>query len=246
MNELDEGRLLSCTEERVLALLADDFTNAEIAEQLVCSPETVKTHVSHILTKLGLGSVAKRRDGGAKRSPVTGDGQLHHSKTIMVRPEVPTMRSLQGRRDQRGILMLAALAEALAVVAVAIGQGVGGSGPADDQPNRPAIAYQTVHAPSTTTSPTPTGIAQEPLRGLAELVATAATLNVTSWASTSDPGVSLAVSVPPTFTAKLRVLNLAIGSGQVHELVVTNPAAASRPPLNEGAPVPPGELSLTV
>lgn len=48
--------------EREIALLASQgFTNKEIAEQLVIAPDTVKTHMRNILTKLGLHSKAKLR-----------------------------------------------------------------------------------------------------------------------------------------------------------------------------------------
>lgn len=53
-------------------LLADDETNAEIAEQRVCSPETVKTHVSHILAKLGLQN--RREAARWWREKITRDG----------------------------------------------------------------------------------------------------------------------------------------------------------------------------
>ena len=46
-------------ETQVLELVVDDYSNSEIAEVLVCSPETVKSHVSHILRKLG---VSNRRE----------------------------------------------------------------------------------------------------------------------------------------------------------------------------------------
>lgn len=47
-------RLLAPREVEVLRLIADGLSNAEIATALVISPETVKTYVSRILTKLDL------------------------------------------------------------------------------------------------------------------------------------------------------------------------------------------------
>jgi two-component system, NarL family, response regulator LiaR len=47
------GQDLTNREREILKLLVDGYSNPEIAEQLNLSRSTVKTHVSHILEKLG-------------------------------------------------------------------------------------------------------------------------------------------------------------------------------------------------
>jgi DNA-binding CsgD family transcriptional regulator len=47
-----KGRL-SAREQEVVELLADGLSGAQIAERLVLSPETVRTHVRNAMTKLG-------------------------------------------------------------------------------------------------------------------------------------------------------------------------------------------------
>jgi DNA-binding NarL/FixJ family response regulator len=50
----DELASLTDREQQVLRMLAAGLTNAEIAEALVLSEATVKTHVSNVLGKLSL------------------------------------------------------------------------------------------------------------------------------------------------------------------------------------------------
>jgi DNA-binding NarL/FixJ family response regulator len=64
--------LLSERELEVLVLIAENYSNPEIAERLVISVDTAKTHVSHILVKL---EVRDRREAARLyRSEITRNG----------------------------------------------------------------------------------------------------------------------------------------------------------------------------
>lgn len=58
---LERWRKLSQREQEVTALVCLKLSNQEIAERLVLSPETVKTHMRRILQKLDLHSKAELR-----------------------------------------------------------------------------------------------------------------------------------------------------------------------------------------
>jgi DNA-binding NarL/FixJ family response regulator len=49
----DDGRVLRPRDLDVLALIADGLTNSEIAERLDMAPRTAKTHVQHLIERLG-------------------------------------------------------------------------------------------------------------------------------------------------------------------------------------------------
>lgn len=53
-NKLDHWRSLSPREQEIVALVCLDYTNRQIADRLVLSPETVKTHVANVLRKYNL------------------------------------------------------------------------------------------------------------------------------------------------------------------------------------------------
>jgi len=52
----DPGLDLTEREREVLALMIDGLNNTQIAGRLTVSPSTIKSHVSHILSKLGVAS----------------------------------------------------------------------------------------------------------------------------------------------------------------------------------------------
>lgn len=67
IEQIDHTSPLSARELEILSLVADDLTNAEIADVLFISPLTVKTHVERILAKLGVrGRVGAVREGLAR------------------------------------------------------------------------------------------------------------------------------------------------------------------------------------
>lgn len=52
--KLERWRSLSPREQDIVALICLSYTNRQIADRLIISPETVKTHVANVLRKYGL------------------------------------------------------------------------------------------------------------------------------------------------------------------------------------------------
>ena len=59
---------LTPTEERVVALAAEGLTNSQIAERLFVAPGTIKVHLGHIFTKLGVATRAELAGAATRRS----------------------------------------------------------------------------------------------------------------------------------------------------------------------------------
>jgi len=59
---------LTPTEERVVALAAEGLTNAQIAERLFVASGTVKVHLAHVFTKLGVATRAELAGAATRRS----------------------------------------------------------------------------------------------------------------------------------------------------------------------------------
>ena len=59
---------LTPTEHQVVALVAEGLTNPQIAERLIMGRATVKTHLEHIFTKLGIRSRAGLAGEAARRA----------------------------------------------------------------------------------------------------------------------------------------------------------------------------------
>jgi DNA-binding CsgD family transcriptional regulator len=60
-------RSLTPTEHEVVRLVADGLTNPQIGERLFISKGTVRTHLSHVFTKLGVTSRSQLASEATRR-----------------------------------------------------------------------------------------------------------------------------------------------------------------------------------
>ena len=95
---LDE---LTAREREVLSLMAEGLTDRGIAERLFVTPNTVETHVRHIIAKLGLPATRPTTGASAPFSPTyaradrrldTLSASVWHSEEFVPLSNVPATR----------------------------------------------------------------------------------------------------------------------------------------------------------
>jgi DNA-binding CsgD family transcriptional regulator len=107
---------LTRREREIMALLAEGLSGRQIAERLVLSPETVRTHIRNAMAKLGastrsqavalalqredIESGRRSREAGAARpggsAPARGGGAVELAPTLRARGFEPVLRALVG------------------------------------------------------------------------------------------------------------------------------------------------------
>jgi 3-phenylpropionate/trans-cinnamate dioxygenase ferredoxin subunit len=176
--------VLTERQRRILALMAEGRTNAEIGDQLGITLDGAKYHVSEILNKLGVDS---REEAAAwwrrERSPST-----RVVRFVSRAAALPFLLKLGGAA---GIAAVVGGATVLAVAA----SGAGGSPPEDGVPE---VATSSTPAPSTPT-PTSTPTASGPTPS--STVPPAPSTPAAATAARQQPGTPTPAPAPPTVTA---------------------------------------------
>jgi DNA-binding CsgD family transcriptional regulator len=93
---LADGRRLTRREREVLALLAEGLSGAQIAQRLVLSPDTVRTHVRNAMATLGA-STRSQAVAMALRNGEIGDHPA--TRTPVAKPSPRRTQNLAGERS---------------------------------------------------------------------------------------------------------------------------------------------------
>ena len=100
---------LTRREREILALLAEGMSGAQIAEKLVLSPETVRTHVRNAMAKLGASTRSQAVALALQRDEIAGapdEAEPEAEAEAAVELATPAVRELAeiGQRDYSGAL----------------------------------------------------------------------------------------------------------------------------------------------
>jgi DNA-binding CsgD family transcriptional regulator len=91
------GAPLSTREREILGLLAGGVSGAQIAESLVLSPETVRTHIRNAMAKLGASSRAQAVALAVKRQEIEPHAELADGQPHAAPAPVPAAGSARAR-----------------------------------------------------------------------------------------------------------------------------------------------------
>lgn len=101
-----DPRPLSSRESEVLALLADGMSGAAIAERLVISPETVRTHVRNAMEKLGAATRSQAVGIALERGDIRSERSTMAEPTAAAGAEDPAARDATLKALLAGLVTL--------------------------------------------------------------------------------------------------------------------------------------------
>ncbi len=111
------GAPLSTREREILGMLAGGVSGAQIAESLVLSPETVRTHIRNAMAKLGATSRAQAVALAVKRQEIEPHGEVADARAGRGPASVPTSAGSARARARAAL----AAGEADAMLAALLG-----------------------------------------------------------------------------------------------------------------------------
>jgi len=141
------SRPLSAREREVLGLLAEGMSGAAIAERLVLSPETVRTHVRNAMDKLGASTRSQAVALALEQGHIGDSAGVTAEPVVAKKPRPrPTDRSLAGDLGEltAGLVTLADIDSAAAYVADESGMVLRLEGEAGSPGHTPESASEVV------------------------------------------------------------------------------------------------------